>query len=720
MKLPFALLSEFSIGDVVAQFWLDDASEKIGLRLLPIALKHEVVSRRETLAGLPEIDVMPEVAPNAWELDPLVHLKLVGDNYSGAFAQGHTMLGAPSNDRLRYADQHVEYAAGMTRVVTMLSSAEGLEIRHILWWYEGEEAVRSRVEFYNGSGQAVKLEQLTSLSLGGITPFASDDAANRLKVHRFRSGWSAEGRHDCQTVEELHLERSWSGASKFSERFGQVGSMPVRKWFPFVAVEDSGVGVIWAAQVAWAGSWQLEVFRQHDTICLAGGLADREFGHWMKTVAPGCSFSTPEGRMTCVRGSIYEACERLTALQERALEQLPEVEQSLPIVFNEWCTTWGYPDEERIDALASRLSGTGVEYLVIDAGWYQGEHGNWSTGHGDWIPSAKLFSNGLKGVADIIRSYGLTPGLWFEMETVGDCSAAYQKTDWLLKRDSVPLSVRNRRFWDLSNSEVIEHLCERVAGQLESSGMGYLKVDYNETIGLGCDHPDGVGEGLRCQIEGVHELFRRIRERLPHLVIENCSSGGHRLEPSMMELTAMSSFSDAHETVEIPLIAANLHQLMLPRQSQIWAVLHASDTELRIVYSLSATFLGRMALSGEVDRLSDIQANYLQKAIDLYRKVYPIIRNGKSQLIRCYGPSWRHPEGWQAMLRKSVSEDELLIVIHAFDKAPQRAAIPLPEGQWRIEADFGVGTSAVEIDQQSLTCMLVDFCGRVLHMKRSV
>ena len=43
----------------------------------------------------------------------------------------------------------------------------------------------------------------------------------------------------------------------------------------------------------------------------------------------------------------------------------------------------------------------------------------------------------------------------------------------------------------------------------------------------------------------------------------------------MLHRTSMSSFSDAHETPEIPIVAAALHRLMLPRQSQIWAVLHA-------------------------------------------------------------------------------------------------------------------------------------------------
>ena len=39
----------------------------------------------------------------------------------------------------------------------------------------------------NSTDQPLTLEFLSSFSLGGITPFAADDAAQRLRVHRFRS-----------------------------------------------------------------------------------------------------------------------------------------------------------------------------------------------------------------------------------------------------------------------------------------------------------------------------------------------------------------------------------------------------------------------------------------------------------------------------------------------------------------------------------------------------
>ena len=536
----------------------------------------------------------------------------------------------------------------------------------------------------NAGKKPVTLEMLSSFSLGGLSPFAPDDAPERLAVHRFRSTWSAEGRLESRSVEELNLERSWIGHGIACERFGQVGSMPVRGFFPFVALEDREAGVIWGAQLAWAGSWQMEVYRRDDFVALSGGLADREFGHWFKTLGPGDTLETPVATLACLRGNLNELCQRLTSAQAAPLAALPAIENELPIVVNEWCTSWGSPTHENLVALAKRLQGTPARYLVIDAGWYKTDHAEWGEAHGDWIPSTTLFPQGMKEVAQSIRDLGLIPGLWFEMETVGKDSTAFSSAmDHLLHRDGRPLQAGARRFWDFRDPFTVEYLTGKVTHLLRDSGFGYLKVDYNETIGMGCDGAESLGEGLRQHIEGVQNFFRRLKKELPDLIIENCSSGGHRLEPSMMALCSMGSFSDAHETREIPIIAANLQRLILPRQSQVWATLRKNDNSQRLVYSLAATFLGRMCLSGDVHDLSPSQWKLVVSAMQLYRRVFSIIRDGVSTFHGETGPSWRHPRGWQAVVRTSAREDRALVVVHSFARPFAReATIPLGGPGW--------------------------------------
>ncbi|MEO8615021.1 MAG: alpha-galactosidase [Luteolibacter sp.] len=710
-------LSVHTLGDTLARYPIDHSSGQVGLELVPLALAGNTVEPRESLRGEAFIDAMP--GDDAWParpIDPLVQLKLVGDEYPGAFAQGHTMRNSGSVSTFRYESQEVENLEGARIIITRLRHDSGYRLEHRLAWKDDDAAFTISTSFINGSDSPVLLEMLSSFSLCGITPFHEADAAGRLRIHRFRSIWSAEGRHENQSVEELHLERSWSGAGAFSERFGQLGTMPVRRWFPFVAAEDSVAGVFWGAQLSWAGSWQMEVFRQHDDLCLSGGLADREFGHWMKSIGPGETFKAPSAIVSCVHGDFATLCDRLTAMQDAAVNAQPAVEQDLPVIFNEWCTTWGDPSHGNITAIADRLQGTGVRYLVIDAGWYRTDGTDWSSGHGDWNPNPRMFPDGLAATAEAIRRRGLIPGLWFEMETVGSQSTAFKLGKHFIMRDGIPITVRDRRFWDLCDPAAVDYLSEKVIDLLESCGFGYLKVDYNETAGLGCDHPDSQGEGLRRQIEGTYRFFEKIRERLPNLVIENCSSGGHRLEPSMLALTAMSSFSDAHELVEIPVIAANLHQLLLPRQNQIWAVLHPTDSVQRLRYSLAATFLGRMCLSGGIEKLSQDALSIVREAIEFYQKATAVIKYGTSRRFGELGPSWRHPVGWQAMVR--ASEKQGLVVLHAFANAPDRVNIPL-DGPWKIAGSFGIDPSVVVFNGTGLDLPTGgDFSGAVLLLER--
>jgi alpha-galactosidase len=709
----------FEFADITVRYPLDPKTGRVGLQILPTALKDQQTARRATLRGEAFIDVLPgEDAWPACVIDPLAQVKILGDPYTSGFATGHTMRNSPSAEGFRFDKQDVRTDGAGTTILTTLTDGRGHRIEHRLAWRADGAALESSVEFFNDSDRPVTLEMLASFSLGDITPFAPDDAPGRLRVHRFRTGWSAEGRLETRTLEELHLERSWSGASAFSERFGQVGTMPVRKWFPFVAIEDVAAGVVWGAQLAWAGSWQMEVFRQHDDVCISGGLADREFGHWMKTLSPGESIATPSATFSCVHGSLDDLCDRLTAAQEPAVDAQPEVEQDLPIVFNEWCTTWGDPRHDKVLAIADRLAGSEVRYLVIDAGWYKTEASDWSSGHGDWIPSATLFPNGLAATAAAIRERGLIPGLWYEMETVGSQSDAFREmAAHMLQRDGLPITVRERRFWNLNDPVAVDFLTRKVIDLLADCDFGYLKVDYNETAGLGSDDADSLGEGLRKQTEGTYRFFEKIHERLPGLVVENCSSGGHRLEPSMLGRTAMSSFSDAHETVEIPIIAANLHHLMLPRQNQIWAVLHASDSDRRLVYSLAATFLGRMCLSGEIAELSAAQWETALAAQRLYRKAAPIIKHGVTRRFARLGESWRRPRGWQAVRRVAKDGQSALIVAHAFEGAPKTIQTPLPEGAWRVAEEFPRAES--RIAGGVLECPVDgDFSGRVVLLER--
>ncbi|WP_309400126.1 glycoside hydrolase family 36 protein [Cerasicoccus maritimus] len=667
----------------------------IELRLCPKSKVNELIARRAKIDGRPEC-----LAGHAQVVKPdsIVQVKLAQDPMDFGFLEGLTMQDSQTTLGLRPVENVAadsEHGDGV--IVTCLENkASGLRVFHYMEPTPVEGTLRMWSKVVNVGDAPIELEHLSSFVLSGLTPFAPDDAAGRLRLHRFQSWWSNEGKHEDTLLEDLHLVRNWQGNILTNERFGQVGTQPVRKYFPFVALEDTEAGVLWGAQLAWAGSWQMEVTRRADAVSLSGGLADYEFGHWMKVLQPGESFESPKAHVACVVGSIDDLTAKLVEAQEAFLPEPPESEKDLPVIFNEWCTNWGSPSHDKTIALAKRLQGTGVKYIVIDDGWAKRPPEATMQSNGDWILDNEKFPHGIQATCEAIREMGFIPGVWFEFEICNPGSQAFAQTEHQLHRRGRVLTVGSRRFWNLNDPWVIDYLDHKLIRFLRDSGFGYLKVDYNDNIGMGCDHPDSLGEGCRQQVEGIYRQFKRVKEHVPELVIENCASGGHRLEPSMMALTSMSSFSDAHESTNIPIVARQLHYLLPPRQSQIWAVLHPSDSAERLVYSLTATFYGRMCLSGAVHELSDAQMDTVREAVALYRKVSPIIKEGKTHFLGEAPQCWRDPVGWSGICRVSKDGQQALVVIHEYERINTEAlSVELPiQDDWKLTQAMADQTTA--------------------------
>lgn len=650
--------------------------------------------------------------------EPLIQAKLTEDDAPAFFSGGRTMRNSPTVKAMQYAGQTAQNFADKTVVVTKLTDPRGLAYTHTLTLYADNPAAEVVTRVENIGSEARTLEMLSSFTLGQISPFSTGLAPESLKIHRLRSTWSAEGRLVTEAAEDLQLEPSWKCYSANSVRFGSVGSFPVRGFVPFCAVEDTAHGVTWAAVTTQSSSWQMELYRQDFGLSLSGGLADREFGAWCKTLAPGACFTAPKAIVTAVRGGVDEAAQALAENDRRSVEPLlPAADRPLPVLFNEFCSTWGKPTEETVLRHVRALKGKNLGYYVIDAGWYDDESFEAATKLGKWELSRKAFPHGLKYVVDAIHDAGMKAGIWFEFEVAGrDEPDCFNKTEWLLTRDGRPITAGDRRFWDMRKPEVQEYLAHRVIDFLRNNDIDYMKVDYNENIGLGCDGAESLGEGLYEQILASQQFFARIRRELPDLVLELCASGGHRLCHSFLELSCMASFSDAHECDEIPIIAANMHRMILPRQSQIWAVVKAGQPLQKLYYQICSGLLGRLCFSGEPDALSAAQWAIMDEGTAFYAKAAPIIDHGVSGRFGSRIVSYRAPKGWQAVVRRG--ETQTLVVVHTFGAAPE--AVTLPVGG-KIAAQFmRDGLTVSHLDDQLTVHGFTDFDAAAFILENEV
>lgn len=655
------LLKSYALGDMVATYWLNSRN-RVVLLLLPNGMNTDHISKK---------------SESALEYASLAHLQLSEDSagmYSNSFKFSETL------DKLQYRSITEEADEETVTVIATEESDEHFGIRHYLSYHRAEKGVEIHTEFYNHSGSELRLEYLTSVSLDALSPYLDDDDSRKLVFHRFKAGWSMEGLLQSDTLTQLGLEKAW-GFTCESLKLGALGSRPVRDYHPYGALEDTENKVTWGVYLSHNSSWQMELTRIDHSISLSIGLADSIFGLWSKRISDNGSFASPVAYVSVVKGGIAELSNRLLSMRHRAIDAVGE-KDDMAISFNDYIMTWGHPTEEKMLAVADILKRGKTKYLVMDANWYAPYRAV-----GDWNVNMEAYPDGLKAYCKKVRDRGMIPGLWMEFERAGNLAKIYTDDSKMITKDghAVVGHVINGgigKFFDFRKPETVQYLDEKIIRLLKENDVGYLKVDYNASMGAGIDGDDSPGENLRAHMQLVREYFLKIKQNVPGIVIENCAGGGCRLEPSMMNITELSSASDTHEVYECAVVMANLHYVSPPRQNLIWASLHPEYSKERFSYVISTAFLGRLCWSGDILNLREEQLQEMFDAENFYEKVSHIIKRGDSYIFRTDECSFHSPTGTQAVVRYSEDRSEALVVVHRFKNA-QEMKLPL-EGAYRI------------------------------------
>ena len=609
----------------------------------------------EKSVGLTVLPASREFDEKKFPPDPLVQAAFTGDRSLLDYARGISMKNREST-LLRVMKQ----TATNDCVQTLLTDGKGNFYTHTLCYDQRAGVFSADVCYENKTGRPRTLEFLESAHLN----VAPKEGADRLALYRMTSAWSRECRLKRDEFFELGLERSWGNYGLKSEKWGSVGSMPNRGYYPFMTVEDTD-GTLWGMTIEAPFSWQMEVSLEREGVALGGGLADYETGHWRKEIKDGESFITHKAYFTLKeRGGVNAVANAFVHFMDSRLK-VPQSEEDMPVLFNEYCTTWGVPSEENIEKILSALEEFPIDTFVIDAGWYKPDGIDWSVAGGDWQESRALFPSGIKATVAKIKAHGMKAGIWFEFETAAKSSKLFENEALLLRRDGEILTCKSRRFLDLRKREADEYLKERVLNFLKQNGFTYLKIDYNDAYGPGCDGAESLGEGGRQVAEESIKWLDKLKE-VEGIVIENCSSGGSRIEPLRMSKVSMCSFSDAHECAEIPLVAANVSRVIPARQSQIWAVLRENESVSRTVYSLCAAMMGRICLSGDVLSLSEGKRNLILNGLNFYSEVKDVVRYGDIVEIDCNVTSYRNPVGRQIYVKEYNGRK--LVLLHVLGK----------------------------------------------------
>lgn len=335
------------------------------------------------------------------------------------------------------------------------------------------------------------------------------------------------------------------GSQSITSRRGASG----HNFNPFLALVGKDTteqnGEVYAFNLIYSGSFldEVEVDTAGNTR-VSVGLGEENFKY---TLESNEIFESPEAVMLYSTEGIGDMSRKMHRFIRNAI--VPEtINDKKPIVLNTWESFLFDIKEDIVLKFADEAAKYGADTLVIDDGWF-GKRNNDSAGLGDWYVNKEKFPNGLKSVAERVKSTGLKFGIWIEPEMVNSDSDLYREhPDWCLRvHGRIPSTSRNQLVLDMCNPEVRNYIKKSLLNVFEGVPLDYVKWDFNRNLSeVGSYYLDATKQEetwYRWQL-GVYELYFWFRETFPNVFLENCSGGGGRYDLAMMALSDQIWTSD--------------------------------------------------------------------------------------------------------------------------------------------------------------------------------
>ena len=208
------------------------------------------------------------------------------------------------------------------------------------------------------------------------------------------------------------------------------------------------------------------------------------------------------------------------------------------ILLNSWEGLYFDINEERMVQMMDDIKALGGELFVMDDGWFGDKYqrNDDSSTLGDWVVDKKKLPGGIKALTDAARQRGIKFGIWIEPEAVNTKSELFEKhPEWALQTKGRELKLGRggtQLVLDMTNPQVQDFAFKIVDDLLtQYPEIAYIKWDANASIqNVGSLYlPMQKQTNLYVDYHrGLIKVLERIRQKYPHVTIQDCASGGGR------------------------------------------------------------------------------------------------------------------------------------------------------------------------------------------------
>lgn len=479
---------------------------------------------------------------------------------------------------------------------------------------------------------------------------------------------------DNKDFDLITLHGSWAYERMVSRRpvaWGRQGAGSLQgissaEEHPFLALAEHTAtqdqGQVYAMHLVYSGNFLAQVeMSQQEQLRAVIGIHPRDFA-WR--LAPGESFQTPEAVLAYSCTGLDGMTHALHDLYRSHLTRGPWKDKPRPSLVNNWEATYFKFDTEKLLDIARTAAGRGIEMLVLDDGWF-GCRDTDTNSLGDWVVNEKKLPGGLKYLADEVNKLGMKFGLWVEPEMVCPDSNLFRAhPDYALQIPGrPPMLSRTQLVLDLSRKEVRDCIYDQLRKVLSSANIEYVKWDMNRPltdVASFCLEGERQGELFHRYVLGVYELQERMLTDFPHLLLENCASGGGRFDPGMLYYSPQIWTSDNTDAVDrlriqegtaliYPLSTMGAHVAACPSHTNG----RSTPFETRGLVSLPGCFGYELDLT----KLTEEELAMIPGQLENYRKYGPVFHDGDYYRLASYGEN----QEYDALM--AVTKDKKTAVI---------------------------------------------------------
>ena len=612
-------------------------------------------------------------------------------------AAGHEWLASPTPLLSLVDDGSVEIAVHDVMVAEEENilrlrgrvSPFGLTVSIVWTAYEAESVVVVEMEVINETDRVIDVGPLSSLRL-----LLRDDEAHLRVLAGGR--WDESIPPRGYQLQTMALNEMSGGKSFGTADDGRSSGNHV----PWLALTSLSGGLL--ASLIWSGRWRLNVHDEGDAQSLIFGISD--FTHLLQ---PGERLALPGVVLSGYAGDLDDGANSWRTWV--TTHWMPAVPDNWPWVqYNHWYAYYGDISEERLLDEARHAARVVCEVFVVDDGWFRGRRPeSYNAGWGDWVEDRLKFPDGLGAFGSHLRQLDMRFGLWVEPERADDTGALLQAhPGWMATRDGEPIVRHGRSGAEgvhlcLGHPEVQRWMAADMIRVVQDYGVDWLKWDYNIGYGLGCNagnHGHQSTDGHYAHTLGLYHVLDSLRKACPDLVIENCASGGHRVDLGTLRHTHTNWISDyTHQ-------AASCRQhvqgagLFLPLPHlNTWVLDDRTTTEFR------SRMGGAFGVSSRMGTWTPGELDLFEQAVVEYKRLRPFL-GGQRFLLT--GPLYQDWEIWQLF---HPSEDQFAVL--AFREAGHVAEVrvelrvPVQDRSYlveRSEREERALVSAAELGSQGI------------------